>query len=45
MADLKNQIEKIDQDCKNAQQLLEKALQKTNAELREEIKANNEALR
>ena len=45
MADLKNQIEKIDQDCKNARQLLEKALQKTNDELREEIKVNNEALR
>jgi hypothetical protein len=45
MADLKNQIEKLDQECKNARQLLEKALQKTNDELREEIKVNNEALR
>jgi hypothetical protein len=33
MAELKNQIEKIDQECKNARQLLEKALQKTNDEL------------
>jgi hypothetical protein len=45
MAELKNQIEKIDQECKNARQLLEKALQKTNDELREEIKVNNDALR
>jgi hypothetical protein len=45
MAELKNQIEKIDQECINARQLLEKALQKTNNELREEIKVNDDALR
>jgi formate-dependent nitrite reductase cytochrome c552 subunit len=42
---IKNQIEKIDQECKNARQLHEKALQKTNEELREEIKVSDETLR
>ena len=45
MSKLKKQIEKIDQECKNARQLHEKALQKSNEELREEIKVSNEALR
>jgi hypothetical protein len=33
MAELKTQIEKIDQECENARQLLEKELQNTNDEL------------
>ena len=45
MLELKNQVEKIDQECKSIRKSLEKSIQKARNELLEEIRLNNEALK
>ena len=45
MLELKNQVEKIDQECKRIRKYLEKSIKKTHDELLEEIRLNNEALK
>jgi len=45
MLELKNQVEKIYQECKSIRKSLENSIQKTHDELLEEMRLNNEALK
>jgi vacuolar-type H+-ATPase subunit E/Vma4 len=45
MSELKNQVEKIDQECKSIRKSLENSIQKTHNELLKEMKLNNKALK